>query len=61
MQLKGWVYQNIVENIQEGLYLTDTNRVITYWNKAAEEITGFASDEVIGHPCFDNILTHIDG
>lgn len=61
MQLKSWVYQNIVENIHEGLYLTDKNRVITFWNKAAEEITGFRAEEVVGHACFDNILTHIDG
>lgn len=61
MQLKSRVYRDIVENIYEGLYLTDTNRVITYWNKAAEEMTGFSADEVVGHACFDNILTHIDG
>ncbi len=61
VQLNGWVYQNIVENIHEGLYLTDTDRVITFWNKAAAEITGFSADEVVGPACFDNILTHIDG
>lgn len=61
MQLNGWVYRNIVENIHEGLYLTDTKRVITYWNKSAEAITGFSADEVVGHGCFDNILMHIDG
>jgi diguanylate cyclase (GGDEF)-like protein/PAS domain S-box-containing protein len=43
------------------LYLVDPNRTITYWNKAAEKITGFKVDEVLGRSCSDNILTHMDG
>ena len=31
-----------------------------YWNKAAERITGWASEDVVGHRCLDNILCHID-
>jgi len=54
-------YQRIVDNLHDGLYLVDRDRVITYWNKAAERISGFAADEVIGRHCSDNILTHIDG
>ncbi|MBN2398474.1 MAG: GGDEF domain-containing protein [Deltaproteobacteria bacterium] len=54
-------YQRIIDNLHDGLYLVDRNRVITYWNKAAERLSGFAADEVIGRPCSDNILTHIDG
>ncbi len=33
---------------------------ITYWNEAAERITGFSSQEVLGHRCSDNILRHVD-
>ena len=53
-------YKNIVEQLHDGLYFVDVNRVITYWNKAAEKITGFSAEEVIGKSCKDNILTHVD-
>jgi diguanylate cyclase (GGDEF)-like protein/PAS domain S-box-containing protein len=53
-------FETIVENIYDGLYLVDTSRRITYWNGAAERITGFTKDEVIGKYCADNILIHVD-
>jgi diguanylate cyclase (GGDEF)-like protein/PAS domain S-box-containing protein len=53
-------YEKIVENLNDGLYFVDRNRVITYWNKAAERISGFAAREVLGKPCSANILNHID-
>ena len=46
--------------IYDGLYITDNHRKITYWNNAAERITGFSSEEVLGKSCADNILTHVD-
>ncbi len=54
-------YRRIVDNLYEGLYFVDRNRVITYWNKAAERISGYRAEEVVGHSCRDNILCHIDG
>lgn len=53
-------YQSLIENISDGLYLVDHNRHIIYWNKVAEKITGYRSDEVIGRRCRDNILIHVD-
>lgn len=53
-------YKKILENLHDGLYITDKNRVIIYWNKAAEIISGFTEDEVVGTSCADNLLTHID-
>ncbi len=53
-------FERIVENLHDGLYFVDNDRVITYWNKAAEKISGFTADEVIGKSCSDNILTHVD-
>lgn len=50
----------IVENLHDGLYLVNPERMITYWNKAAERISGFGAEEVIGKSCSDNILTHMD-
>lgn len=54
------IYEKVFENLNDGLYFVDTKRVITYWNKAAQKITGFSAHEVIGRPCFQNILTHVD-
>ena len=53
-------YKDILDNLYEGVYYVDTNRTIIYWNKSAERITGYSSDEVIGKHCYENILNHID-
>jgi len=53
-------YERIVENLHDGLYFVDQDRIITYWNKAAEQISGFAAEEILGKSCSDNILTHVD-
>jgi diguanylate cyclase (GGDEF)-like protein/PAS domain S-box-containing protein len=51
---------DILDNIYGGVYYVDQNRKIKYWNKEAEEITGFSKTEVIGKHCYDNILQHVD-
>jgi diguanylate cyclase (GGDEF)-like protein/PAS domain S-box-containing protein len=53
-------FETVVENMFDGLYIVDANRKITYWNAAAERISGYAKNEVIGHTCADNILIHVD-
>jgi diguanylate cyclase (GGDEF)-like protein/PAS domain S-box-containing protein len=53
-------YKALIENIFDGLYLVNKDRTIIYWNKVAETITGYRSDEVIGHRCLENILVHVD-
>jgi len=60
MQVMPFDFPNILDNLNDGLYLVDHNRRITYWNKAAERITGFKREEVIGHFCSDNLLIHVD-
>ncbi len=52
--------QIVLDSINEGVYVTDTNRTIRYWGKAAERITGWAPSDVIGRQCLDGILCHID-
>ena len=54
------VYKTLLDNLYDGVYFTDLNRTIKYWNKAAERITGFAAEEVIGKRCSDNVLMHVD-
>ncbi len=53
-------YKNLLDNLYDGVYFVDKDRTITYWNRGAERITGYMSDEVTGRCCADNILKHID-
>jgi diguanylate cyclase (GGDEF)-like protein/PAS domain S-box-containing protein len=53
-------YKDIVDNMYDGVYFVDRNRVITYWNKGAERITGYTVSRVIGHACHENLLNHVD-
>jgi diguanylate cyclase (GGDEF)-like protein/PAS domain S-box-containing protein len=50
----------VLENLSDGVYFVDRGRRILYWNKGAEQITGFSSREVLGRRCKDNILNHCD-
>ncbi|MBW1799892.1 MAG: sensor domain-containing diguanylate cyclase [Deltaproteobacteria bacterium] len=52
--------EDLIEDMHDGLYFVDKARRITFWNKAAEKITGFTADEVVGRSCSDNILIHVD-
>jgi len=60
MKLTIQSYARILDNLHDGLYLIDRDGKIIYWNKAAENISGFKAEEVIGHRCSDDILTHVD-
>ena len=53
-------YKQVLDSLYDGVYFVDCNRVITYWNKAAEALTGYSADEVMGRRCADNILNHVD-
>ncbi|MDC7222703.1 MAG: sensor domain-containing diguanylate cyclase [Spirochaetales bacterium] len=53
--------KRILEGLDEGIYVTDRDRKVVFWNQGAERITGFAPSEVVGKSCADNILCHIDG
>lgn len=53
-------YRKIIDNLRDGVYIVDRDRRIIYWNKAAERISGFSSEDVIGRGCADNILCHLD-
>ena len=53
-------YEGILDNLYDGIYFVDRERKITYWNKAAERITGFRRSEALGKHCYDHILNHIN-
>lgn len=53
-------YWALLDSLDEGVYFADHQRKITYWNKAAEKMTGYKTQEVLGRWCGNNILCHID-
>ena len=53
-------YLEILDNLCDGIYFVDTERRITFWNHAAERITGYRKEEMLGKCCQSNLLNHID-
>jgi len=53
-------FRRVLLSIADGVYMTDRNRKIIFWNRACEEITGFSSKDTLGHKCSENILNHVD-
>nr|MCU0227556.1 sensor domain-containing diguanylate cyclase [Bryobacterales bacterium] len=44
----------------DGVYFVDTERRITYWNAAAERVSGYPRQEMLGHRCPEGGLLHCD-
>jgi len=57
---KGTLLSEVLNTLFDGVYITDRRRRIIFWNKGAEEITGYSAEEVTGKYCRNNILNHID-
>lgn len=54
------LFKQVLDNLLDGVYFTDRERRITYWNHAAEYLTGYRAEEVMGKRCADNFLMHVD-
>jgi diguanylate cyclase (GGDEF)-like protein/PAS domain S-box-containing protein len=52
-------YKDIIDNLYDGVYFVDRDRVITYWNRGAERITGYSASQTLGRACRDNLLNHV--
>jgi diguanylate cyclase (GGDEF)-like protein/PAS domain S-box-containing protein len=59
MKVKKEFYTELLENLYDGVYFVDSVRKITFWNKGAESLSGFKSNDIVGRFCWDNILTHL--
>ena len=53
-------FRNVIDNLTEGVYTLDRERRITYWNRGAELLTGYAAADVLGRCCADGFLRHMD-
>ena len=49
----------ILDSITEGVFTVDENMVITYFNEAAEKITGIPKEKALGQYCFEVMRANI--
>lgn len=59
MSMESELFRSLLDDFYDGVYFVDCNRVITYWNAAAERITGYSVGEAVGISCADNLLQHV--
>jgi diguanylate cyclase (GGDEF)-like protein/PAS domain S-box-containing protein len=53
-------YENLLNNLSEGVCFVDRERTITFWNEGAARITGLPAAEVVGKPCISSGRQHVD-
>jgi PAS domain S-box-containing protein len=51
---------HVLADIAEAAYVVDLDRRIFSWNQAAEQVTGYRAEDVIGRRCADGLLNHVD-
>jgi diguanylate cyclase (GGDEF)-like protein/PAS domain S-box-containing protein len=60
MELGSEFHKQVLDHLAEGVYFVDTERKILYWNHAAEVLSGFSAEEVVGSHCYNHILNHVN-
>ena len=55
------IYRTVLAELPVGVYFVDREQHIAFWNHGAEEITGYLSQQVLGHHMGENFLEHVDG
>ncbi len=53
-------YNLVLNQVQDGVAGLSAGRKIVFWNKAAEQMTGFESPEILGKPCFEDLSLFVD-
>src|SRR5438477_5949033 len=54
------IYRTVLAELPVGVYFVDKEQRIAFWNRGAEEITGYLSQQVLGHHMSENFLEHVD-
>lgn len=54
------MHKRMLDQLHDAVYFVDSQRRILYWNDAAEQLTGYRREEVIGRECYDGLLRHVD-
>ncbi|WP_130836072.1 sensor domain-containing diguanylate cyclase [Lachnoclostridium sp. Marseille-P6806] len=53
-------FRSLIENFPMGIYIVKPDRTIVFWNRAAEQITGYSAEWICGRKCPDSGLRHLD-
>ncbi len=53
-------FKSIVEYLNDGIALLDSQHKIFFWNQGAVNVTGFTKAEILGNKCFENMLVPSD-
>lgn len=51
--------RDILDLLHQGAYCIDRDGFITYWNPAAETLTGYTAQDALGRRCRDDLLLHV--
>jgi diguanylate cyclase (GGDEF)-like protein/PAS domain S-box-containing protein len=54
------IFELILDRIEDGVYFVDRKKRIRLWNSGAEAITGFSREEIVGAPCGNGWLCHVN-
>jgi diguanylate cyclase (GGDEF)-like protein/PAS domain S-box-containing protein len=54
------IFRSVLDSLRTGVYVSDPNGKILFWNQGAEQITGYMRHDVVGRTCRNNILLHCD-
>jgi PAS domain S-box-containing protein len=52
-------YEKILDSIADGVFTIDLDHNITFFNRAAEKITGISREQAVGQKCFDVFRANI--
>jgi diguanylate cyclase (GGDEF)-like protein/PAS domain S-box-containing protein len=53
------IVRGLLDKLTDGVFFVDLKGKITFWNLAAEKITGITADDAVGRPCL-SVLRHVD-
>jgi len=51
---------DLLDRMEDGVYIVDRERRIRYWSSGAQRITGYTAVEALGQCCAVNLLRHVD-
>ncbi|TVM00490.1 MAG: sensor domain-containing diguanylate cyclase [Candidatus Brocadia sp. WS118] len=54
------IHKSLLDSLSGGICAVNRDRVITYWNKNTETLTGYKNSDTVGRCCRDDILMYVD-
>jgi diguanylate cyclase (GGDEF)-like protein/PAS domain S-box-containing protein len=52
------IYRDILDGLPIGVSVLDLAKKIVFWSDGAQQITGYARIDVLGHACRENVFLH---